>query len=171
MLQRLRQRIDRELEGFTLIELMVVVLIIAILIAIAIPTFLGAQNRARDRAAQSNIRNALTAAKTIATDHDGSYLKLLGRRALLAVDMTAAETAITFADRAPARLTVVSGTVYVQVVLLGLNRALGLGIMLEAFSKSNNYWALSATSNGLVRYCARSRLPIAFTALCTLSSW
>ncbi|HEY3832120.1 MAG TPA: prepilin-type N-terminal cleavage/methylation domain-containing protein [Acidimicrobiia bacterium] len=55
-------------EGFTLIELMVVVLIIAILIAIAIPTFLGARSRAQDRAAQSSLRNALTAAKTIYTD-------------------------------------------------------------------------------------------------------
>jgi type IV pilus assembly protein PilA len=60
---------DRE-EGFTLIELMVVVLIIAILIAIAIPTFLGARNRADDRAAQSSLRNALTAAKTIFTDNN-----------------------------------------------------------------------------------------------------
>ena len=55
-------------QGFTLIELMVVVLIIAILIAIAIPTFLGAQGRAQDRAAQSSARNELTAAKTIFTD-------------------------------------------------------------------------------------------------------
>src|SRR5688572_16408139 len=55
-------------EGFTLIELMVVVLIIAILLAIAIPTFLGARERANDRAAQSSLRNALTAAKTIYTD-------------------------------------------------------------------------------------------------------
>src|SRR5579859_6132902 len=55
-------------DGFTLIELMVVVLIIAILIAIAIPTFLGARSRAQDRAAQSSLRNALTAAKTIYTD-------------------------------------------------------------------------------------------------------
>ena len=58
----------RDDQGFTLIELMVVVLIIAILIAIAIPTFLGARNRAQDRAAQSSLRNALTAAKTIYTD-------------------------------------------------------------------------------------------------------
>jgi type IV pilus assembly protein PilA len=69
LLQRLRRRLQGEREGgFTLIELMVVVLIIAILIAIAIPTFLGARQRAQNRAAQSSLRNALTAAKTIYTD-------------------------------------------------------------------------------------------------------
>ncbi len=57
-------------EGFTLIELMVVVLIIAILIAIAIPTFLGARSRAQDRASQSSLRNGLTSAKTIFTDQE-----------------------------------------------------------------------------------------------------
>jgi type IV pilus assembly protein PilA len=65
---RLRLAKKDEEQGFTLIELMVVVLIIAILIAIAIPTFLGARNRANDRAAQSSLRNALTAAKTSFTD-------------------------------------------------------------------------------------------------------
>jgi type IV pilus assembly protein PilA len=55
-------------EGFTLIELMVVVLIIAILIAIAIPTFLGARQRAQDRATQADLRNALTAQKTFYAD-------------------------------------------------------------------------------------------------------
>src|SRR3989442_614425 len=65
---RISQRLKDREEGFTLIELMVVVLIIAILIAIAIPTFLGARKRAQDRAAQSNLRNALTAEKTYYTD-------------------------------------------------------------------------------------------------------
>jgi type IV pilus assembly protein PilA len=70
MLKALQHRLQhgREEEGFTLIELMVVVLIIAILIAIAIPTFLGARSRAQDRAAQSSLRNTLAAAKTIFTD-------------------------------------------------------------------------------------------------------
>lgn len=67
LIENLRARRDRE-EGFTLIELMVVVLIIAILIAIAIPTFLGARQRAQDKSAQSSTRNAITAAKTIFTD-------------------------------------------------------------------------------------------------------
>lgn len=68
-INKLRERRRDGEEGFTLIELMVVVLIIAILLAIAIPTFLGARKRAQDRAAQSSLRNALTAAKTLYTDN------------------------------------------------------------------------------------------------------
>ena len=67
LINSLKSRRDAE-EGFTLIELMVVVLIIAILIAIAIPTFLGARERAQDRAAQSDLRNGLTAEKVYYTD-------------------------------------------------------------------------------------------------------
>src|SRR6185312_12729234 len=64
MMSSIKQRIDREDEGFTLIELMVVLLIIAILLAIAIPTFLGARNTANARSSQENLRNALTAEHT-----------------------------------------------------------------------------------------------------------
>ena len=71
MLKMIRARLEDD-RGFTLIELMVVVLIIAILLAIAIPTFLGLRRRAQDRAAQSDLRNGLTAAKAIYTD-DESY--------------------------------------------------------------------------------------------------
>jgi type IV pilus assembly protein PilA len=59
MLKHLKERRQSE-EGFTLIELMVVVLIMGILMAIAIPTFLATQGSAHDASAKSNATNALT---------------------------------------------------------------------------------------------------------------
>ena len=88
MLSNLRARRDQE-DGFTLIELMVVVLIIAILIAIAIPTFLGARARAQDRASQSSLRNALTAAKTAYTDNSDYSVST-------ATDLPAIEPSLTY---------------------------------------------------------------------------
>jgi type IV pilus assembly protein PilA len=77
--------------GFTLIELMTVILIIAILIAVLIPTFVGAKQRAQDRAMQSSIRNALTAAKVVYSEH-GDY-----SQATVAA-LVAAEPGISFVD-------------------------------------------------------------------------
>lgn len=126
MLKAIKQRLDHEDEGFTLIELMVVVLIIAILLAIAIPTFLGARNSANARAAQSNLRNALTAEQTYWTNNQVFDST--------STDMAGVESALSWTTGAP-------GTTTANQVSVNIGDS-GNAVSISAEGKDNNCYTI-----------------------------
>jgi len=167
MFQALHERLHKDEKGFTLIELMVVVLIIAILIAIAIPTFLGARSRAQDRAAQTDLRNSLVAGEVWYTDHESYDLTADGGAGV--AELTALEPELSFSDVAADLETV--GTV---LVIDAADNMLFLRL-----SASGTYFGLAKNLDDLVgevgtTYCSSTTTgatDINTVATCQGDSW
>jgi len=160
MLQTLKARVahDRQRdEGFTLVELMVVVVIIAVLLAIAMPMFFGSQNRAKDRSAQSSLRNTLTAAKSIYND-TADYTKVVYNTTL-----PAAEPSLTY---------VATGTASADPKTVSINAASATVFYAAAMSKSGTCFYIKDDINAGTSYASGATCTGTAAASATFSgSW
>lgn len=70
----LEGRVERQGEaGFTLIELMIVVVILGVLAAISIPNFIAMQGRAKEGSTRANMHTVQLAAEDFSVQNDGLY--------------------------------------------------------------------------------------------------
>jgi type IV pilus assembly protein PilA len=99
MLHVFRRRFEEE-NGFSLVELLIVILVIGILATIAIPSFLNQRGKATDTAAKEQARTAEIAAETIAVENNGSYAAVTVSQ-LQATDTALADTSSAILSLGP----------------------------------------------------------------------
>lgn len=100
-----RRRPDAREDGFTLVEMMVVVIVIGILAAIATPVYLGQQRSARDASVTSDVRNTSTLVSNWVFEHPKTALTNTG-------DYTAAGGQLAKSDGAVIDVVVAASGAY-----------------------------------------------------------
>lgn len=124
--------------GFSLVELMVVLLVLGILLTIAIPTFLGTQSAADDRSAQSNLVTAFTNAQS-QFESDGQTYFINGVRdaPAFAAALTAAQPSLGFKAGSSGTATNQGSSGVLSNISVAVSTD-GNGIVMAAYSVPGN---------------------------------
>jgi type IV pilus assembly protein PilA len=115
----------RDERGFSLTEVLVVLIVIGVLAAIALPMFIGQRGKSQDASAQSNARNMVSALESCHTDAS-SYANCDSSQDVVASGITTG-----------------TGTNQVNLATLAAN-----GYRITARSASGNTFTISKTSGG-----------------------
>jgi type IV pilus assembly protein PilA len=146
MIEKLRVRAQSE-SGFTLVELLVVMLIIGLLAAIAIPAFFNQRNKANDASAKEAVRTMQTAMETYSTDNSGSYTGA-NLTKLNAIESTIPATACAATPVGPCPLQ----------PTITLTGSTGTGYTVSWVAKTtNNTYQITRSDTGVLSYpCKRT---------------
>jgi prepilin-type N-terminal cleavage/methylation domain-containing protein len=128
-----QRRLER---GFTLVEVMVVIVVLGVLLALGIPTFFAARDRANDSAAKARATQALKSQRVAAADAEQRFRN--------AAELEAVEPSL---DARPLTgAPSVLGVVYVK------DPGTGAVVTLAAKSGSGKCFWTKATQNGITEY-------------------